>query len=201
MKDSVLIIFVKNPALGKAKTRLAKTIGNKKALAIYELLLARMKQIVFDLDIDIQVHYTEFIDKNDLWDNKRFDKDIQVIAGLGEKMHHAFSKVFEQGYQKACIIGSDCYDLTSELINRAFDALNDNDFVVGPSGDGGYYLLGMKQLEPQLFQNKTWSTASVYPDTIKDFQSMGSSYFSLPMISDVDVEADLGEWAKEIMES
>lgn len=201
MKDSVLIIFVKNPALGKAKTRLAKTIGDKKALAIYKLLLARTKQIVFDLDIDIQVHYTEFIDENDLWDNKRFDKDIQVKAGLGEKMQHAFYKVFEQGYQKTCIIGSDCYDLTSELINRAFDALNDNDFVVGPSEDGGYYLLGMKKLEPQLFQNKTWSTATVYPDTIRDFQSMGSSYFSLPMISDVDVEADLGEWAKEIMES
>lgn len=201
MKESVLIIFVKNPELGKAKTRLAKTVGNEKALAIYQLLLARTKQIVSALNIDIQIHYSSFIDQDDLWQNERFDKDLQAKADLGEKMAHAFSTVFAQGYKKACIIGSDCYDLTAELIKNAFDALDTNDHAIGPSVDGGYYLLGMKKLEAQLFKNKKWSTPSVYSDTIADFEANGNTYFSLPIISDVDVADDLGEWADEILNS
>ena len=76
MTDQLLIVFVKNPQLGKVKTRLAKTIGDEKALAIYELLLGRTKDIISLLPVDIQIHYSEFIDQNDQWPNDRFDKEL-----------------------------------------------------------------------------------------------------------------------------
>ena len=74
MTNELLIIFVKNPELGKAKTRLAKTIGHEKALRIYQLLLEKTKEIVYPLPFDIQINYTEFVDDHDLWDKSRFKK-------------------------------------------------------------------------------------------------------------------------------
>ncbi len=199
MTKQLLIVFVKNPELGKAKTRLAKTIGDEKALAIYELLLGRTKDIISPLPFDIQIHYSEFIDQNDQWPNDRFDKELQVKSDLGGKMEHAFSLAFKKGYHQVCIIGSDCYDLETGTLSEAFNALDKHGFVIGPSLDGGYYLLGMKKFHRELFQNKQWSTSTVFNDTITDFINSGESYFSLKSISDVDVEADLGEWANDIL--
>ena len=199
MSKSALIIFVKNPILGKAKTRLAKSIGDEKALAIYERLLKRTHEIVSPLSVDLQIHYTEFIDREDLWENERFQKFMQVKADLGAKMKAAFAQAFTQGYESVCIIGSDCWDLKTETIATAFDLLDEKDFVIGPSVDGGYYLLGMKQNENRLFENKQWSTSTVFNDSIADMQLLGKSHALLPMISDVDVIEDLGAWAKDII--
>ena len=200
MSTSTLIIFVKNPELGKAKTRLAKTIGKEKALRIYDMLLHKTREVVTPLAVDLQVYYNDYIDRDDLWENERFDKYLQVQDHLGAKMSTAFQHAFAQGYEKACIIGSDCWDLKTSHIEQAFDQLTTNDFTIGPSVDGGYYLLGMKALEPALFTDKQWSTSTVFKDTVETIKELGLTYALLPTISDVDVEADLGDWAKEIME-
>jgi rSAM/selenodomain-associated transferase 1 len=199
MSKSALIIFVKNPVLGKAKTRLAKTIGAEKALRIYEMLLHKTHEVVLPLHVDLQVYYTDYIDRKDLWENERFDKYVQVQEDLGIKMSVAFQKAFDQGYEKVCIIGSDCWDLTTAVLEEAFEQLNEHNFTVGPSVDGGYYLLGMKRLEKSLFEEKQWSTSTVFKDTIESIEQLNASYAILPMISDIDVEADLGEWANEIL--
>lgn len=198
MENAALIIFVKNPILGKAKTRLAKNIGDDKALAIYKKLLEKTCEVVTPLKADIYVYYNDFIDRDDLWDNQRFDKHLQVDDDLGMKMFCAFEQVFEKGYQKVCVIGSDCWDLKTEYLESAFEALDENDIAIGPSLDGGYYLLGIKKLEKSLFHNKQWSIPSVFNDTLADIQRLGWTTYQLPKISDVDVEEDLGEWAKDI---
>lgn len=200
MSTSTLIIFVKNPELGKVKTRLAKTIGKEKALRIYDMLLQKTREVVTPLAVDLQVYYNDYVDQDDLWENERFDKYLQVQDHLGAKMSTAFQQAFAQGYEKACIIGSDCWDLKTSHIEQAFDQLTTNDFTIGPSVDGGYYLLGMKALEPALFTDKQWSTSTVFKDTVETIKELGLTYALLPTISDVDVEADLGDWAKEIME-
>jgi rSAM/selenodomain-associated transferase 1 len=199
MTKELLIIFVKNPQLGKAKTRLARTIGDHKALSIYRLLLRRTKEVTYLLPYDIQIHYSDFIENDDLWTNDRFDKAIQIQGDLGAKMRHAFQGAFDQGYEKICIIGSDCYDLEKTYITEAFDLLHQNDFVIGPSQDGGYYLLGMKELLEPIFQDKQWSTSNVFSSSIADMKAFHKSYALLPKISDVDVEEDLGPWANEII--
>lgn len=200
MKSDLLIIFVKNPVLGKAKTRLAATIGNERALNVYKLLLEKTRQETIHLSVDKVVYYSDFTDQSDLWDNVSYQKKLQQAGHLGVKISSAFSQAFTDGYQRVCIIGSDSYDLMQSHIESAFISLKENEAVIGPAEDGGYYLLGMSKMNTQLFENKNWSTETVGPDTIKDFKALNLSYEVLPTLNDIDTEADLGDWAKPVLE-
>lgn len=201
MKNQLLIIFVKNPQLGRAKTRLAATIGDEAAFEAYKRLLTKTRDVTLELPYDKVVYYDQFVDDTDLWYRKDYDKAVQIAGQLGKKMQDAFERAFEDGYQKICIIGSDCYDLTTEILAQAFDTLEKYDAVMGPSQDGGYYLMGLSKANFSIFQNKEWSTESVASDTIKDFEKEGLSYALLPILNDVDTEADLGEWASDLLKT
>ncbi len=191
MKKNLLIIFVKNPVLGKAKTRLAATIGGVKALEIYKLLLKQTVEITKELSCDKVVCYSGFIDNQDVWDNDVYQKKIQIDGDLGMKMSAAIAQNFSEGYESICIIGSDCYDLNSEIIEAAFEILEERDAVIGESEDGGYYLLGMNKLNPAFFENKKWSTETVATDTISDFRKDNLTFGKLPVLNDIDEEKDL----------
>lgn len=192
MQKNLLLVFVKNPELGKCKTRLAATIGDEKALTFYRNMLQHTKPIVEDVQADKQIHYSAYIDQDDIWPNDGdFSKQLQESGDLGDKMKAAFKAGFEAGYERVSIIGSDCYTITSTIINGAFRALESKDAVLGPSTDGGYYLVGMQHLIPEIFESKNWSTESVTPDTIKDFETQGKSYELLTALTDIDTEADL----------
>ena len=91
-------------------------------------------------------------------------------------MDDAFTSAFAEGYQHVCIIGTDCFELTSSRISEAFIKLKEHDAVMGPAKDGGYYLLGMKKPHPEFFQGKAWSTATVGSDTISDFKKLRLNY-------------------------
>lgn len=196
---SLLIIFVKNPELGKVKTRLAATIGKDKALSVYHRLLARTHKVASEVTLDKVVYYDNFVEPNDLWTAGGFYKKLQSGSDLGQRMLTAFTEAFVKGYERVCVIGSDCYDLDSEILNQAFDSLKINQAVIGGAKDGGYYLLGMCKLVPELFQNKEWSTDNVYSTTIADFELLDISYATLPVLSDVDNEDDLGDWATDLI--
>jgi len=191
MTRQALIIFVKKPELGKVKTRLADSIGDRRALEVYHQLLERTLVFTQPLAMDKFVYYTPEIVHDDLWADDQYFKAKQSGNDLGEKMQHAFEQLFEAGYQQILIIGSDCYQLSSQIIGQAYQALEQHDVVVGPSTDGGYYLLGMKQMHPALFQNKAWSTAQVLEQTIADIKKYRLSCFLLPELTDVDREDDL----------
>lgn len=186
-----LLLFTKNPELGKVKTRLAKTIGDEKALSIYKMLLNHTQDIVTPVNADKFVFYSDAITIDDQWNTSSFNKKLQKGSDLGERMANAFEEVFSLGYQSVCIIGSDCYELHSEIIENAFLKLEKFDCVIGPTFDGGYYLLGMNTWQETLFQYKTWSTESVYSETIQDFENLQLSYYNLPKLSDIDEEKDL----------
>ncbi len=187
----LLIIFYRNPELGKVKTRLAKTIGDEKALAIYIKLSSHTRQITEGLAVNKVVYYSHFADTEDHWPNASYQKRVQQGNDLGEKMSNAFTDAFGNGYQNVCIIGTDCFELSSSIISEAFTKLKNNDAVLGPAADGGYYLLGMKKWHPEIFKNKNWSTNSVCKDTLEDFKRLLCSCHRLPTLRDVDVEADL----------
>ena len=186
--ENLLIIFVKKPLLGKVKTRLAKTIGNEKALHIYQFLLRYTQSICSNVNADRAIFYSDFIDNNDSWFGNKFS---QIGDSLGDKMANAFEEVFKVGYQKVVIIGSDCYELSTEIINQAFDCLANTDTVIGPAKDGGYYLLGMKDFNKTLFQNKSWSTNEVLNETINDINALNLRCHLLVTLSDIDEEKDL----------
>ena len=190
---NLLIIFYRNPQLGRIKTRLAAEIGDSKALAIYLFLSAHTRNITEHLPEDKVVFYSDYIDTEDSWTNSIYQKDLQNGPDLGQRMYNAFSNGFERGYQSICIVGTDCFELTSSIITDAFNALTSFDAVIGPAKDGGYYLLGMNQLRKEFFANKSWSTDSVFKDTIADFQKASIKFHELPVLSDVDERADLPE--------
>ena len=104
-------------------------------------------------------------------------------------MENAFKEGFKEGYKKICIIGSDMYDLSEQDLELAFKRLDDNDFVVGPAEDGGYYLLGMKSLYPELFKDKAWGTGNVLKHTLQDLQD--KNYNALATRNDVDLYEDI----------
>lgn len=186
---NLLLIFTRNPELGKAKTRLAKTVGNETALEIYKLLLQKTCKVAIKVNADKAVYYSVKIRENDIWDKKHFQKYQQKGNDLGIRMQHAFEEGFNLGYQKIIIIGSDLYDLTPEIIDDAFHQLDKNDVVIGPAKDGGYYLLGMKKLHLQVFKNKSWGTSSVRKDTLQDLTE--KKVFLLEELNDVDVYEDI----------
>jgi len=192
-KKRLLIIFVKNPELGKCKTRLAATIGDEKALNFYKNMLVRTKEVAEKASVDKAIYYSSFVDKDDLWSNlPPFAKHLQnQDPDLGAKMQSAFEEAFEAGYESVCVIGSDCYALDEKVIEEAFKSLATQDAVLGPSNDGGYYLLGMNKLHPALFTNKEWSTESVAAATIHDFKNLNLNYSLLDELTDIDNEEDL----------
>ncbi|WP_034885980.1 TIGR04282 family arsenosugar biosynthesis glycosyltransferase [Gillisia sp. JM1] len=188
---NLLLIFTRNPELGKVKTRLAKDVGDQTALNIYKFLLHHTVSITKDLPITKEVYYSEQIHENDIWDTSIYNKKQQAGQGLGERMEHAFETGFKNGYSNIIIIGSDMYDITSEEINQAFEKLNDHDFVIGPAEDGGYYLLGMSKLKPALFANKEWGTNTVLNDTLQDLDK--ENKVLLEAKNDVDYFSDIEE--------
>ena len=191
MTKEALLIFAKNPEKGKVKTRLAATIGNEAALAVYTQLLSHTVAITGNLPMDKFVFYSSRIECEDVWDDKPYFKQLQKGNDLGERMNNAFAASFKKGYDSVVIIGTDCPELDEATIMNAFACLHFNDVVIGPAEDGGYYLLGMKQLHSTLFENIRWSTPTVLAETIEICKSHNLTYTLLPTLHDVDEEKDL----------
>lgn len=170
MSKELLLIFTRNPELGKVKTRLAVTIGDNAALDVYRFLLSHTQEITRNLTVSKHVYYTESILENDIWDTAVYGKRLQQGNNLGESMKLALETGFAEGFKNIIIIGSDMYDLNSAEIEDAFQRLRNNDFVIGPAEDGGYYLLGMKQLKSELFSSKDWGKDTVLKSTLDDLK-------------------------------
>lgn len=185
----LLLIFTRNPELGKAKTRLAKTVGDETALEIYKFLLKRTRDVSLKVNSDKAVYYSVKIRENDIWDENTYQKHQQVGEDLGIRMQNAFKNGFEAGYQKVMIIGSDLYDLSSQNIEKGFRKLDSHDVVIGPAEDGGYYLLGMNSLQENIFINKEWGTETVRKDTLEDLKNKKVKLLALK--NDIDVFEDL----------
>ncbi|MHA7056391.1 TIGR04282 family arsenosugar biosynthesis glycosyltransferase [Aquimarina sp. M1] len=183
------MIFTRNPELGKCKTRLAATIGDQAALEVYDLLLKHTVSITKNLKPTKEVHYSTSIGHNDIWDAAIYNKNLQVGEDLGARMFNAFRNGFEAGYTNIIIIGSDMYDLSQSDIDNAFDMLKIYDYVIGPAEDGGYYLLGMKKLNPQVFENKSWGTNTVLKNTLNDLQLTNTKL--LEERNDIDYYEDI----------
>lgn len=184
------MIFIKNPIAGKVKTRLAKDIGDEKAVEYYRRLLSLTRKAALGCKADRWLWYGDFINEEDEWDDRYFAKKLQHGESLGDRMKNAFAEGFQRGFSKVVIIGSDCPEMSSSLLEEAFERLEQNDVVTGPANDGGYYLLGMRSFQ-NLFDGISWSTSEVYPKTIKKIKQAGLSYEELPELTDLDTIEDL----------
>ncbi|MDA9125427.1 TIGR04282 family arsenosugar biosynthesis glycosyltransferase [Flavobacteriaceae bacterium] len=189
MTKNLIIVFVRNPELGKVKTRLSKTIGDKDALKIYTILLKHTESVLHRVSSDKVVYYSEEIQYNDLWSDTQYQKKRQKGNDLGARMQNAFETAFKEGHEKVVIVGSDLFDLKPTHIENAFKSLENNEVVLGPSLDGGYYLLGMKKMHSVVFKNKQWGTDSILESTLKNLEQKNVKL--LEALNDIDTFEDL----------
>lgn len=193
LSTTALVIFVRNPVTGQVKTRLAKDIGDERALAIYLQLLQHTLEITRSLSFRKFIYYADEVSDYDLWSVPGYTKRKQRGNDLGERMLNAFKELFDQGFTRIIIIGSDCLQLKTDTLEKAVALLESNSAVIGPASDGGYYLLGLTKFYPDLFIDKPWSTNKVFAKTIDDLINQGISYTLLEELNDIDDATDLEE--------
>ena len=194
-----LLVFAREPVLGRVKTRLAAGIGNEPALAVYRELLSLTAAAVAAAQVPATVWLAEAPAEGDPTQSRPewpgLPWHVQPAAdSLGARMAQAFGETFAAGAGRVVIIGTDCPGLSAGLLQQAFEELLSHELVIGPADDGGYYLLGMNRLETELFANKDWSTATVLPDTLADAARLGLRVAQLPTLHDVDSAQDLATW-------
>ena len=188
MKNA-LIIFARNPVMGKVKTRLAEKLGEKKAYDIYIMLLGNIYKKTKDLNYEKYLFLSEDFDEN-LFDSG-YKQVIQKGADLGEKMYNAIETALNEGMENVILIGTDIPDLDPKIFDEAFDKMSFDDIVIGPAKDGGYYLIGVKVPMKFLFENMKWSNENVLKNTIERIKREKKSYYLLKELNDIDTEEDL----------
>ena len=186
--NQLLMVFIKDSSKYPVKTRLKTSIGKNKSIWVYNQILKKTVLVLKNIKSDIAVfHYNSIISKNPFKNFSKWNK-IQIGRTLGEKISNAFNWGFEKGYKKIIIIGSDLWDLNEEIINTGFIELNKNKVVIGPSIDGGYYLLGLNKKMPKIFEGIKWGTQSVLAETLKLLEH---EPYILPELNDIDTFEDL----------
>ena len=196
--DCQLLVFARVPALGRVKSRLAAGVGQPAALAVYRELLAITNTAIVEAGVPATVWLadtaTAMPTAAETHEWAAHAARCQPEGDLGARMTTAFATAFAAGAGRVAIIGTDCPGLRASHLHQAFAALETADVVLGPATDGGYYLLGLRQPQPELFQHKTWSTDSVLADTVADARRLGLRVALLPELRDVDDAEDLAAW-------
>jgi uncharacterized protein len=200
-----LIVFAREPLPGTVKTRLAASLGDRAAAELYESMLRDVLKGVRQLDgIDAVV----------FWDCEEGSLPLlaerygcssrrQGPGDLGERMKGAFEEMFAAGCELCCIIGSDAPDLPTSYILEAYRLLaaEQSDVVLGPCRDGGYYLLGMRRVWPQLFTNILWGSAAVLDQSLAAARDSGLPVSLLPLWQDIDTLEDLQAYRERTRET
>jgi rSAM/selenodomain-associated transferase 1 len=188
-QKKLLIIFARNPELGKVKTRLAADIGNQAALEVYRSLIQHTRAVAEKVVAKKEVHFSDKLIENDGWDPDLFGKRLQRGSDLGERMADSFEEAFARGFEQVVLIGSDLFDLRTEDLNKAYEALERYPVVLGPAQDGGYYLIGLTKRKPELFDNKPWGSDKVLEQTLIHLRA--DEYRLLDVRNDVDRVSDI----------
>jgi rSAM/selenodomain-associated transferase 1 len=189
-----LIIFTRYPELGKVKTRMIPGLGEKGSQELHQKLaeytLHKLKGLRNFLSLVIY-YYGGNEEKMRAWLGEYYYYRSQRGKDLGAKMQNAFADGFAQGMAAIAIIGTDCPEMGEKLILEAFEALKTHDLVLGPAVDGGYYLIGLKQVFPELFDDIPWGTGEVFAKTRTIAAKLALKTAYLPKLADIDRPEDL----------
>ncbi len=190
-----ILFFVKYPEKGKVKTRISAQIGESPAVSLYRNFILDLLTTLNKIEVPLYICYYPRNSKRKFFDwlGTEYNYMLQKGRNLGEKMKNAFFQVFKNDYDKVIVMGSDSPDLTREIIIQALSSLETNDVVIGPSFDGGYYLLGFRKntFYPYVFKGIKWSTNSVFENTINILNKKGYKIKILNKWQDIDIVDDL----------
>lgn len=195
MQPDCLIVFLRAPVHGQVKTRLARALGADRALELYRCFVNDTLDKVGQRPFDLKIGYcpAQACQAIQAWLGPAYALFPQAGADLGQKMAHAFEHVFQQGYQRACLLGTDLPDLPVAIIDQAFERLANHDAVLGPSSDGGYYLIGFRAATylPAIFHQMPWGGDGVLARTLAVFAQHRAKLHRLPHWHDIDELQDL----------
>jgi len=194
--QTVLLIFAKEPAPGQVKTRLCPPLSPQAAARLYAQFLEDVLEEMARLPhITVALAYTP--DTARAFFQNLLPPGIHLTAqtgeDLGQRLQQAFAWAFAQGAETILIRNSDSPDLPGGLVQEAREVLDRHraQAVLGPCPDGGYYLVGLKNTQPQLFQGINWSSSTVLADTLTQAERLGLTVHLLPSWPDIDTPADL----------
>ena len=199
--DTALIVVAKKPDPGFTKTRLCPPFTPGVAAEFYRCLMLDTLALVSQLDgVDLTLACTppQSLPYFQNLAPDGFRLVPQVGNNLGERLANALAHHFELGYRRVAIMNSDGPTLPLAHLEEAFSGLDHADITLGMGHDGGYYLIGMKRLHPELFQDIAWSSKRVIPQTITICTSLGLNVHKLPEWYDVDVAADLDRLRQDL---
>ena len=192
-----LIVMAKAPLAGLAKTRLAGTLGAQRAAELAEAFLVdTLAHAARVRDVELIVAYTPRAER--AWFRSHAPRArlaAQVPGHLGRRMKSVFAQAFAAGARSAVLVGSDTPQLRVEALERAFERLERADGVVGPSADGGYYLLGLRERCDTLFEGVDWGRERVLAQTLARARAARVELERLPMEFDLDSPSDLARLA------
>ena len=201
--DAVLLVFAKIPRPGHVKTRLTPVLTPDEAARLYRAFLRDALDVYADMEVDVRLYLAP----------PYSDEDVQAVPdpiavyeqrgdGLGARMSRAFRDVLQDGYARAVIVGTDHPTLPPAFVQQSFSTLDGEPTVcIGPSEDGGYYLLGMNAFYPQLFEDMTYSHEDVFADTLTRIGATNAQLTVLPQWYDVDTPAALQRLVDELQAS
>lgn len=186
-----ILYFVKFPEPGRVKTRLAQSIGFEAAARLYRLLAEQNLEVlrsISDPPLAVCIHFDPPEKEAKVRDWLLGDEPYLAQRGrdLGERLRDAFAHAFERGASGAIAVGSDTIGLQPGFLREAFAGLERNDVILGPSRDGGYYLIGLSRPQSLLFQDIPWSTPRVLEATLTRIREGNLSLFLLPELEDLD---------------
>ncbi len=192
IEKSALILFAKDPVEGKVKTRLTGLYDPKVICDLYKsFLLDSINQIGLVKGVDhfafvypdLVSGYFKFLQRDSL------KIQLQEGVNLGQRMENAFQQKIQMGYRRVAIIGADSPTLPIKYMQLAFNS--DKDIVIGPSTDGGYYLIGMKEKVYPVFEEIDWGTERVLEQTLQLVRQIKATLELLPVWYDVDFPSEL----------
>lgn len=195
-----IVIFIKYPAPGKVKTRLGAKIGYGLAAELYKIFMEQTFELAQSISCEnMMVAFEPKERKKEIREMvpQEFQLFAQEGADLGQRLIQAFRTAFSHGMKRVIILGSDSPTLPGKFVSDAINYLRNEDLVLGPSEDGGYYLIALKQPHESLFENIEWSSDSVLQSTIKMANQLGLKFTLLPQWYDVDDLATLIRAAKD----
>ena len=203
MKDNAIIIFTRFPSINKVKTRLSKNLDSNLVLEIHKAMIKDTINVCKNDFADVILFITEYEKLND---NTReffsFENKIypQGDFSFGEKMKNAFKKTFEMGYKKVILIGTDIPTLRKEDISFALNSLDNFDVCIHKTFDKGYYLIGLKNIVDEVFDENIFKGENVFENTVENFKKQNLSYSTGRILMDIDEKSDLEFYVKNGMQ-
>lgn len=194
-----LIIFTRVPEPGKTKTRLEVRLSGDECARMHEAMLRDLQELKDGKEWDMFIYYTPLHGE---------EKIRSLLPGacayrpqaeteFGERMSRCIGEVLGEGYDACVLIGTDIPVIDCKLIQNAFRILQKEETVIAPTRDGGYYLIGMRELHKEIFEKQVYGRGSVFLDTVEKIKACGCTYGELTELVDIDEPEDIQTYYAE----